>query len=117
MKAYVYVIQAGLCGPVKIGWAVDPVLRLRGFQTSHFLELRLIASQQFSSRSLAQAVEADLHKEFSKYRIRGEWFRPEGELEQMLFKVSTGETLSYFTELNRQVESIGDIAYQIRGVQ
>jgi DNA-binding transcriptional regulator YdaS (Cro superfamily) len=65
----VYFIQAGEGGPVKIGWAVDPVSRLRELQCGNHAELRLL-------RELPGSIteERVLHRAFSHLRIRGEWF-------------------------------------------
>lgn len=64
-----YFIRAGECGPVKIGWALKPTERLRGLQTGHHDELRIIRLVDTERRG-----EVWLHSHFSSYRIRGEWY-------------------------------------------
>jgi hypothetical protein len=66
----VYLIQAGSGGPVKIGAARNPAMRLQTLQTSHHETLRLVRVVEGNS-----VVERWFHKRFSSHRIRGEWFR------------------------------------------
>lgn len=68
---FVYFIQCGSNGPIKIGWAADPAVRLAELQSANPLPLTLIGSF-IGDRS----AEAALHREFQEYRLHGEWFRP-----------------------------------------
>lgn len=79
---WLYMIQAGDQGPVKIGHADDPELRLRNLQTAHYEPLRLLVIYPGGSQ-----LEAMLHEQFAKDRIRGEWFHPTDELERMVIKL------------------------------
>jgi hypothetical protein len=64
----IYLIGDG--GPlVKLGWAFDPLSRLKRLQTGHPSRLTILAFYP-GTRSL----ETALHKEFSDLRTRGEWF-------------------------------------------
>lgn len=65
-----YVIQHEL-GPVKIGIAKQPRERLAQLQTSTPFELKL---RKTASPRDAHTVEQYLHRRFSRYHIRGEWF-------------------------------------------
>lgn len=67
---YVYLIQAGENGPVKIGATTDPRKRLIGLQVGHYEVLRILAIIPDSV-----AREAQLHEWFKADHIRGEWFR------------------------------------------
>ncbi len=69
---WLYFIQAGESGPIKIGLAGDPQHRLRGLQTAHYESLRLLAE-----RPGGPELEADLHARFAAGRLSGEWFRPD----------------------------------------
>lgn len=74
-NTWLYFIEAGCGGPIKIGVANDPWDRLSTFQTSHFEDLRLLAvcySSQFEERLI--------HRELDGDRIRGEWFQPSERL-------------------------------------
>lgn len=70
-SGFVYVVQdgSGLC---KIGRAKDVEKRIRSLSTGSSSALTLIASWPCED---AGAREADLHLEWSKERVRGEWFR------------------------------------------
>lgn len=66
--SYVYFITDGEA--VKIGKANNPKSRLAGLQTSHHKPLRFIATMPGGSE-----LERELHRVFSRFRIRGEWFK------------------------------------------
>ena len=65
----VYLIRAGVNGPVKIGHARNPEKRIAGFQTAHYERLTLLRTWPGG-----QPEEAALHRAFSDFRITGEWF-------------------------------------------
>lgn len=71
MSGYVYFIQAGKDGPVKIGWAKDPIKRMKELQCASAATLRLLAAER-GGRDL----EAAFHRVFAVVRIGGEWFAP-----------------------------------------
>jgi len=68
--SFVYFIQAGQTGPIKIGVAYDPVERLAELQVGNHEELRIVGLQLGTPSD-----EQLLHKEFASNHIRGEWFR------------------------------------------
>jgi Meiotically up-regulated gene 113 len=65
----VYFIRAGVGGPVKIGWAVDAMTRLRDLQCGNHEELTLI-----HCATGGVMEEKSAHRQFMPHRIRGEWF-------------------------------------------
>lgn len=65
----VYLIRAGECGPVKIGYAADPQSRLYELQVAHYEKLHLLRMWHGHV-----AEERMLHARFSDQHIRGEWF-------------------------------------------
>jgi len=68
----VYFIQAGGDdGPVKIGWSLNPMKRLRSLQTGSGQVLRLLAVMPGDRKK-----ERAMHRAFSSRRIHGEWFNP-----------------------------------------
>ena len=71
----VYFIQAGEGGSIKIGTSTHPKKRLRGLQTSHDTELRLLAAIEGGEK-----LEAELHERLAPWHVRGEWFRPSPEV-------------------------------------
>lgn len=76
-RGYVYFVQAGVGGPVKIGMAASVDKRLADLQQAHYEQLVLLAC--FASED-CYYDEQELQKRFSNLRIRGEWFRPGAEL-------------------------------------
>jgi hypothetical protein len=72
--SFVYFIQADN-GMVKIGYAGNPVLRLRTMQSGSPLALRLLVYARGDS-----VAEERLHAAFDSCRHTGEWFRPDAAL-------------------------------------
>jgi antitoxin (DNA-binding transcriptional repressor) of toxin-antitoxin stability system len=72
---WLYAIQAGDDGPIKIGVTNSPSARLATLQQGNAEELHGLAAW----RGLV-LEEKQLHAEFDHVRIRGEWFRPAPEL-------------------------------------
>jgi len=60
---------------IKIGMSADPWRRLASFQTSHHNELELMAVMPGGPD-----LEAGLHRAFSKWAKRGEWFEQNPQL-------------------------------------
>jgi len=76
----VYFIKDIKTGLVKIGKSVNPISRLKTLQTGSSNELQLIKVIPGGIY-----VEQILHKYFSHIRQRGEWFKPDYEMNQFLF--------------------------------
>lgn len=84
----VYFIQANApSGPVKIGY------------TGRRVSQRLAEGQTFAPEELTVLVEAPgttadeakLHRLFAHQRVRGEWFRYEGELQELVMMLALEE--------------------------
>lgn len=74
----IYFIQQGEDGPVKIGYARTRRAvkqRFDSFQIAHAERLELLAVHPGT-----QDQEKALHAALGAHRIRGEWFRPHGEV-------------------------------------
>lgn len=72
----VYFIQALPDGPVKIGYTSSSAKkRLAYLQTGCPFDLQLMGIIDAHPYK-----ERDIHKAFNKYRLRGEWFKPEHEI-------------------------------------
>ncbi len=56
--------------PVKIGYGQDIDARLRNLQTSHWIELHILAHIRGATRH----DEKQYHLRYRDYSIRGEWF-------------------------------------------
>lgn len=76
---WLYAIQAGEDGPIKIGITNSPWQRLETLQQGNAETLRGIAAWRSHPFE-----EKDIHKEYDYARIRGEWFRPFPELVYMV---------------------------------
>jgi hypothetical protein len=70
-KRFVYFIESGWGGPVKIGSAENPLRRLEQLQTGNPTELHLLATVDFET-----TTEAEVHCRFRQDRLSGEWFYP-----------------------------------------
>lgn len=70
-RSFVYVIQAGEDGPVKIGCSNSPIVRLNTMQTGAPWQLTLAAV--VACRGM-HALEKAAHREAAAHSVRGEWF-------------------------------------------
>lgn len=77
---YIYFVQAGDEGQIKIGASQDPGRRLRELQTGSPVRLHLLAATQGE-----EGAEKKLHHRFQEFRRDGEWFDPDPEI---LFYIS-----------------------------
>lgn len=77
----VYFLQALIdsTAPVKIGWARDPLARLRELQTGYPTPLRLVTDFEGTRRE-----EHFLHNVFSDDKLEGEWFRCSRDLKALM---------------------------------
>jgi hypothetical protein len=73
--SYVYFVQQGRDGPIKIGIADDPDLRLGQLQCGNPRLLYIRATEPGGVR-----LERALHKQFAHARMQGEWFEPSDDL-------------------------------------
>lgn len=77
---YVYFIQGGEGGPIKIGTGNNLRVRLKHLQIGNPQKLRVTHKIAMPSRKEAFALEKQLHAEFAVWRLEGEWFEPVPEL-------------------------------------
>ena len=82
--SYVYFIQDKMSNMIKIGKANDVEKRLKQLQTSCPYELELLSYIPGD-----ESLEKDIHKKFSEYRHRGEWFMPKKEIFDYIHLSST----------------------------
>jgi Meiotically Up-regulated Gene 113 (MUG113) protein len=88
-RYWLYIIQSGDYGPVKVGITKDPDKRLKALQTANSEELRLIGINLLPSKSLKDAleIEKNVHDILREHRMAGEWFQYEKKVIRMV-KVS-----------------------------
>lgn len=77
-EKFVYFVQAGVGGPVKVGFASDVRSRLSGLQVSQHEELALLGYVRG-----CRALERAIHAHLNHGHIRGEWFS--SDLNTLLF--------------------------------
>lgn len=82
---FVYFIQAGDSGPIKIGYSDNVDSRLRSMQTGNHERLRLLCKVPGSYLD-----EGSLHKRFDIYRLSGEWFRPHYDITDFIEEIIHG---------------------------
>lgn len=80
VKSWVYFAQFGTDGPIKIGYANDPLQRVRNFTSGSPVPISLLGVV-LSVRGKEE--EAKIHKRLRKAHIRGEWFEAEAALREM----------------------------------
>lgn len=78
--SYVYIIRSGKTGAYKIGVAKNVKRRLESLQIGNPEKMYIIAKIDFKSEAKSYAIEKQLHKIYSRERIRGEWFNSTIEL-------------------------------------
>jgi hypothetical protein len=79
---WVYFIDAMGLNLTKIGWSMRPEGRLRSLELEAPINMRL-----FSAFPGSISDEAALQRIFRDLRVKGEWFRHEGELQVLVSKV------------------------------
>jgi hypothetical protein len=79
-RSWVYFIESGEGGPIKIGYGKNVDYRISNLQMGNPVQLRLLGKALADD---ALAVEELLHDRFREYRIRGEWYRPVPELVEL----------------------------------
>jgi hypothetical protein len=70
-KDYIYVVQRGIGGPIKVGFSRTPTRRISELQRQSPEPLVLREIYLGDRR-----CEASIHQELAPYRMNGEWFQP-----------------------------------------
>lgn len=78
----VYFAQSGRRKVVKIGTTSSVKGRMSALSHAYLQDMRILATLDGGF-----GLEKQLHKRFKQYRIRGEWFKLEGELERYISKL------------------------------
>lgn len=84
-RGKIYFVQAGEF--IKIGWALDPHKRIAHMQTGSAYEFKLLGLMHGSL-----IEEKIVHKRFSAFRVRGEWFKQTPELNRYIRAVRIRRT-------------------------
>lgn len=80
MIYFVYFIQAGLAGPIKIGVSWNIPSRLYALQQASHEELHHIGDLHCTNKAAALVAERALHEQLQNTHIRGEWFESTAEV-------------------------------------
>jgi hypothetical protein len=72
VRCFVYFLQRGAGGPVKIGYSTNLKKRISKLQTGCAEKLDLLCALEGD-----RLQETSLHSQFQTERLHGEWFRPE----------------------------------------
>lgn len=80
MKGWVYFLQCGDTGPIKVGKSGDPIERANDLNVGSPVELVLLGAM----RSPAQErEERELHERLADFRVRREWFERDAVMAEM----------------------------------
>ncbi len=74
-KSFVYFLQVGDKGPIKIGFSTCIEKRIKILQTASTQKLKLLCAVEGD-----RSIERMFHHRFRKTRILGEWFSPHAVL-------------------------------------
>lgn len=79
----VYFVEMGKDGPIKIGFCGGAFIgRARALQTFSPYDLYLLGHLPGGPD-----LEAELHREFSRDRLRGEWFKPSASVRRLVLTI------------------------------
>jgi hypothetical protein len=76
-EGFTYFVQSDEGGPVKIGFSVKPIERLKGLQTGSPVKLKILGL-------INEDQEDKLHNKFHNFRLHGEWFIPSQEIKDFI---------------------------------
>lgn len=79
---FVYFIQKGEGGPIKIGKSSTPKVRLQNLQVGSEAPLKILCLFEGS-----ETLEQDLHRKFSHLAMSGEWFIPGQEIYDFMERI------------------------------
>lgn len=107
-QSWVYFVQLGDSGPVKIGTARDVRQRIASLQCGTIETLTLLAVVPG-----ARDVEKKMHDQFEKYRLRGEWFEFGPALAEIIDAVDPEATKSLLAKrtIKRAPDDIAKVAW------
>lgn len=94
---FVYFVEAGEGGAIKIGVTANVQARIKAIQTTNPLEIRLIAAIPGDHRD-----ERRLHKRFKDERLNGEWFRGYGAVRAFAVSMTTATPEECLAEIRKE---------------
>lgn len=110
-RSFIYIIREEGKGRLKIGISNNPEKRLKTLQTGSAEDLTLLYTSLVCSNSLE--IEANVHKHFKEYLVRGEWFSSELEpieiikyLESQTYVLESDFDLSFDSKIIELISSV-----------
>ena len=84
---WIYILQCGegRYAPVKVGRSDDPAARAKRTQTFNPYEIKVVAKFRLPSH-----MERELHHRWAGENLRGEWFKPNDEMLEIIDWYSSG---------------------------
>jgi len=101
MESYIYFIQEGLQGNIKIGISQNPNDRIKQLQTGSSTPLRTLLVKEGTQKD-----EEGLHKKFKKFQLKGEWFEPSEEILVYIEEEKEKKKNEKIVELENKVEHL-----------
>ncbi len=86
---FIYFVQEGHDGPIKIGTTQHLKLRLSSLQTGSARRLKVLGTMRGG-----KSLEILLHKQFAEYQVNGEWFQPSQALLDFITKRFGGHNIT-----------------------
>lgn len=87
-NSYVYFMLARVHGQpaIKIGYSWDPLLRSVAVSRQVGFDTEVLTAIHCEGSWESRALEKDLHRKFSEFRIQDEWFSPSAPLLEFIDK-------------------------------
>jgi hypothetical protein len=104
-RGFVYFVQAGHDGPIKIGWTIDIAQRLTDLQIASPFILRLLAVIDGD-----KDLERALHERLASHRLRGEWFENHADVRGVTDEYPATGTPSAHRDLGMPCSNCGSMA-------
>jgi hypothetical protein len=90
---------------IKIGKSENPIKRMKKMQTGNARELKMLGYYE----DYDEELEGYIHKSFSEYRVRGEWFRPSKELYKfIMYEIKCYDSFLSRLRVHKEITSTGD---------
>lgn len=97
----IYFIQGAMGGPIKIGYTNNLGRRLFELQEGNPYPLRVLATTEGDRK-----VEGLLHRKFSEYRYRIEWFEDAPELLEFIANIDSFDVSTLYGPFDLLVERV-----------
>lgn len=103
--SYLYFIQEFPSKYIKIGKSKDPKGRLWGLRTGNPHLIELIATIQYENDKYAHKAETKSHNYYTKYNIKGEWFKNlPGHYIGDINQLTNGGEIKYYTSMYHTID-------------